>query len=448
MLTFVAMLVDDLRPLVESPPPFEWNRLGQHLPYAWIEQAVRASGSASIRRRRLPAQQVVWLVIALALYRHQSISEVVDGLELALPAPDAPFVSKSAIAQARQRTGAAPLAWLFHESARHWVAQDQAQYLFKGFSLFAMDGTMLRTADSAANRKHFGASVAVHDRVGSSPQLRAVTLTAIPTHLVRDVEFGPYDVNEMISARQLIPRVPGNSITVFDKGFLSAQLLCNLVLGGENRHFIIPAKSNTRWEVLSGEPGDQMVRMRVSPQARKACPELPESWRARAVLAVDARGRQRTLLTSLSDRQRFKAADIVSCYERRWQIETSYHELKQSMLGMELTLRSQTVDGVYQEFWGALIAYNLVRLEMAKAALEAGCAPEQLSFIRAFHTIQYEMTWAAVTRSYGKLPALLMRLRERLKQLPNEKRPGRSCPRAVKSRPFRYTVRFLKRDLN
>lgn len=448
MLTFVAMLVDDLRPLVESHPPFEWNRLGQHLPYEWIEQAVRASGSASIRRRRLPAQQVVWLVIALALYRHQSISEVVDALELALPAPDASFVSKSAIAQARQRTGAAPLAWLFHESARHWIAQDHAQYLFKGFSLFAMDGTTLRTADSAANRQHFGASVAVHERVGSYPQLRVVTLTAVPTHLVCDAEFGPYDINEMMSARKLIARVPGNSITVFDKGFLSAQLLCNLVAGGENRHFVIPAKANTRWEVVSGSPGDQLVRMRVSPQARKQCPQLPEYWQARAVLAVDARGRQRVLLTSLTDQQRFQAADIVSCYERRWQIETSYLELKQSMLGMELTLRSQTVEGVYQEFWGALIAYNLIRLEMAKAALEAGHAPAELSFIRALHTIQYEMTWAAVTRSYGKLPALLGRLRERLKQLPNEKRPGRSCARAVKSRPFRYTVRFLKRDLN
>ncbi|WP_027798017.1 IS4 family transposase [Paraburkholderia acidipaludis] len=442
------MLIDDLPLLVDSRPPFEWDRLGQHLPYQWIEQAVQASGSASVRRRRLPAQQVVWLVIALALYRHQSISEVVDGLELALAAPDASFVSKSAISQARQRTGAAPLAWLFHESARSWVAQDQAQYLFKGFSLFAMDGTTLRTADSAANRRHFGASVAVHDRVGSYPQLRAVTLTAIPTHLVHDVEFGPYDVNEMISARELMPRVPQHSITVFDKGFLSAQLLCSLVFGGENRHFIIPAKSNTRWEVLSGETGDQMVRMRVSPQARKACPELPEYWQARAVLAVDTRGRQRILLTSLSDRQRFKADDIVSCYERRWQIETSYRELKQSMLGMELTLRSQTVEGVYQEFWGALIAYNLIRLEMAKAALEAGRTPEELSFIRAFHTFQYEMTWAAVTRSYGKLPALLGRLRERLKQLPNEKRSGRSCARTVKSRPFRYTVRYLKRDLN
>ncbi|AJY28771.1 transposase, IS4 family [Burkholderia thailandensis 34] len=85
---------------------------------------------------------------------------------------------------------------------------------------------------------------------------------------------------------------------------------------------------------------------------------------------------------------------------------------------------------------------------MAKAALEAGHAPDELSFIRAFHTIQYEMSWAAVTRSYGKLPALLVRLRERLKHLPNEKRPGRSCARAVKSRPFRYTVRFLKRNAN
>ncbi|MBN3759202.1 DDE transposase, partial [Paraburkholderia sp. Tr-20389] len=80
MLTFIAMLVDDLRLLVESQPPLEWDRLGQHLPYEWIEYAVQASGSASVRRRRLPAQQVVWLVIALALYRHQSISEVVDEL--------------------------------------------------------------------------------------------------------------------------------------------------------------------------------------------------------------------------------------------------------------------------------------------------------------------------------------------------------------------------------
>ncbi|MGF6297403.1 hypothetical protein OKW43_008520 [Paraburkholderia sp. WC7.3g] len=35
MLASIAILVDDLRLLVESQPPLEWRRLGQHLPYEW-----------------------------------------------------------------------------------------------------------------------------------------------------------------------------------------------------------------------------------------------------------------------------------------------------------------------------------------------------------------------------------------------------------------------------
>jgi hypothetical protein len=41
-----------------------------------------------------------------------------------------------------------------------------------------------------------------------------------------------------------------------------------------------------------------------------------------------------------------------------------------------------------------------------------------------------------------------MRLRERLKSLPNEKRPGRACDRVIKFHPKRYTVRYLNKDLN
>ena len=113
-----------------------------------------------------------------------------------------------------------------------------------------------------------------------------------------------------------------------------------------------------------------------------------------------------------------------------------------------LTLRSKTIDGVYQEIWGALTAYNLVRLEMAKAALAVKCDPTELSFIRAFHVIQYELQWAAVTRGQGKLPALFKRLRKRLVDLLNEERPGRKFDRAVKALPQRYTVRVLMKNLN
>lgn len=442
------MLNDALHFLVDATEKPDWARLGQHLPYAWIEQAVGYTGKASIRKRRLPAEQVAWLVIALALYRHQSISEVVDDLDLALPDATSPFVSKSAVAQARQRLGAEPLKALFAISARAWTQQDHKQYLFKGLSLFAMDGTTLKTPDTPAHRSHFGAQVYASKRVSSYPQVRGVTVTAIPTHLIRDAAFGPYDVNEMRYARELLACIPDDSLTAFDKGFLSAEILCTLTSAGNNRHFVIPAKANTQWEVIEGTANDAVVVMRVSPQARKKCPSLPETWRARAITVVDQNARKRVLLTSLFDRQRYKASDIAQCYAHRWHIETSYRELKQSMLGMAPTLRSKTVEGIYQEIWGALTAYNLIRLEMAKAALAVKCDPTEISFVRAFHAIQYELHWAAITRAQGKLPALLKRLRQRLVQLLNEQRPGRKFDRAVKALPHRYTVRVLKKDLN
>jgi hypothetical protein len=441
------MLDDTLHFLANHLEAPDWRRLGQHLPVEWIEQAVQRTDATSIRHRRLPAEQVVWLIVALALYRHKSISEVLDDLGLAVPDAQTPFVSKSAAAQARQRLGSEPLKWLFEHSAQHWCGQDRRSYPFKGLVLFAMDGTTLRTHDNDETREHFGAQNYSSGAIASYPQVRGVTVTALSTHLVHSAAFGPYGTNEMLYAKKLIDGIPNESLTVFDRGFLSAEILCALTRGGSERHFVIPAKSNTRWEVIEGdEHGDGFtLRMRVSPQARTKCAELPEYWEARAITVVDEQGRKRVLLTSLRERCRYKPVDIANCYTRRWGIETSYRELKQTILGSTLTLRSKTVEGVYQEIWGTLIAYNLIRLEIAKAALVIKCEPTEVSFIRAFHLIQFELHWAAVTRSYGKLPDSMKHLRERLVSLLNDERPDRKFDRAVKAKPKRYATRVLRK---
>lgn len=414
----------------------------------WIEQALEATGTASVRRRRLPAEQVVWLVIALALYRHQSMPEVLATLDLSLPAASGRTVSKSAITQARQRLGAEPLGWLFAETGRAWSRQDAERYAWKGLSLWAMDGTIFRTPDSPENRAHFGAQRYSSGKIASYPQVRAVSLTAIPTHLVADLAFGAYGTNEMLYAKQLIPRIPDHSLTVFDKGFLSAEILLGLSLAGQDRHYLIPAKSNLKWERLSGSEEDGLVRMRVSPQARAKAPGLPEYWSARAIRVVSANGKVRTLLTSLTDARRFSAQELAECYRRRWEVETGYRELKQSLLGHVPTLRSQQPQGVEQEIWGNLIGYNLVRLEMAKAAIEARVEPTDMSFVRALHILQHEMIWA-VGMPPGKLPAHLVRLRTQMQFAVVEKRRrGRQCPRVVKAKPAKYAVRHLKRDIN
>lgn len=58
--------------------PACWVGLSELIGLSWIEQALQATGKASIRRRRLPAEHVVWLVIGLALFRNQPIWHVHD----------------------------------------------------------------------------------------------------------------------------------------------------------------------------------------------------------------------------------------------------------------------------------------------------------------------------------------------------------------------------------
>src|SRR5262245_3217576 len=88
-------------------PSFEL--FSETLDAAWIAQALQATGTATIRRRKLPAEYVVWPVIGMALLRDRSIREVVRHLDLVLPTRTGRgTVSGAAIAQARDRLGPAP----------------------------------------------------------------------------------------------------------------------------------------------------------------------------------------------------------------------------------------------------------------------------------------------------------------------------------------------------
>lgn len=422
----------------------DFGSLTRNLDPQWIAQALAATGCASVRKRKLPAERVVWLVIALAMYRHQSMAQVVADLDLALSDEINPDIAKSALTQARQRLGQEPLSQLFGMSAAVWDQRHQQGRSWRGLARYAVDGSTLKAADTQDNREHFGAQEYASGAVASYPQLRLLTLTSLSTHLVRDAVFGEYGKNEMRYAKDLLAAIPDHSLTVFDKGFLSAELLLQVQSAGTARHWLIPARSNSRWQRLGDDPSDYLVQMKVSPQARKANPLLPEFWQARAIETVSARGQRRILLTSLLDAKRWPAQEIAQQYEQRWRIESSYRELKQELLGSELTLRSGTPQTVMQEVWGALLAYNLIRLEMAEVARQEGVAPTDLSFTVALNYMRYE--WLSLASiSPGLLPKHLLRLRQRLgEQLLPKQRRGRQCPRVVKKPPARYPFKQVR----
>ena len=160
------------------------------------------------------------------MYRHQSIPQVVAELDLVLPDELNPAIANSALTQARQRLGQEPLAQLFGLCASAWDARHQQGRSWRGLARYAIDGSTLRAPDTPANRQHFGAQVYASGVVASYPQVRMLTLTSLATHLLRDAVFGEYGKNEMRYAKELMGSIPDHSLTVFDKGFLSAEIVC------------------------------------------------------------------------------------------------------------------------------------------------------------------------------------------------------------------------------
>src|SRR5438045_794350 len=111
--------------------PGDLKRFQVHIDQLWIEEALEATGSATVRRRRLPAEQVVWLVIGMALFRKWPIHDLVGHLDLVLPGPKRTVVPSS-ITEARSRLGSDPIAHLFDTTARKWGHEAARKEAWRG----------------------------------------------------------------------------------------------------------------------------------------------------------------------------------------------------------------------------------------------------------------------------------------------------------------------------
>lgn len=421
--------------------PDSLDRFQEKIPREWVEEALsRRGGTATMRRRRLPAEQVIWIVLGMALFRNRPIWDVVEKLDLALPVPRQATVAPSAIPQARARLGEEPMAWLFARSAADWAHRSADRHRWRGLALYGVDGSTIRVPDSEINREHFGGHGAGGERGESGyPMVRVVALMALRSHLLADIEFGPKKVPELTYARQLWDSLPENSLTLVDRGFLGAGTLIPLTARGGNRHWLTRAKKDTLWTVVENlGPGDDLVEIKVSRAARSKEPSLPKTWLVRAIRYQRNGFPPQILLTSLLDPIKYPATEVISLYHERWEIEIGYDEIKTELLEREETIRSKTPKGVAQELWGVFLAYNLIRVEMEQVADESAVEPTRISFTVAMRMIRDEMLWCAVA-SPGAIPKNLIRLRADLKRyiLP-PRRTERSYPRAVKIKMSNY----------
>jgi len=425
------VLQQDLEDVANYAMPESLDGLKAHLNPDWIEEALCWSGTTSIRRRRLPAEQVVWLVIGMGLYRGEPIERVVDMLELAAPDKRGTLLAKSAISQARKRLKDDALEYLFTMSAAEWSARSADAHRWRGLALYGWDGTTMRVPDSPENRGEFGGAYggAGHGESGY-PLVRVVAAMALRSHVLSAFRIADYSTGETTLAQGLWSTIPDNSLVIFDRNFLIKRELIRFETTG-NRHWLTRSKSNTKWAVVKHlGNNDDLVELEVSD---KNAPYV-HTWEVRAI-HYKRRGFPRaTLLTSLMDPVAYPAKELIALYHERWETELGYDEIKTHLLERQEAIRSRTPQGVRQELWGIAIAYNLIRLEMERAAEEARVAPTRISFVHALAHVKDEIGRLRGQRlALGTIPSRLSLLRQKLKRLVlPERRPERAYPRAVK----------------
>jgi len=262
-----------------------------------------------------------------------------------------------------------------------------------------------------------------------------VAMMALRSHLLSAFRFADYGTGETTLARELWREIPERSLTIVDRNFLVAKDLMWWESSGD-RHWLTRAKKNTNYAVVQKlGRNDQLVVIEVNQDG------LPRQWLMRAIDYQRKGHAPSTLLTSLLDAEAYPAKELVALYHERWECELAYDELKTHLLDRQETIRSRTVEGVRQELWGIAIAYNLVRLEMERAAKELDVAPTRISFVAALHIYREEMRWivaAARRMTTGTIPQQLSRMRQQMKRLVLPERRPRSYPRAVKVKMSNY----------
>jgi Insertion element 4 transposase N-terminal/Transposase DDE domain len=374
-----------------------------------VDEVIAETRSKEKRARLLPARLVVYYVIALALFFGEAYEEVmrrmVGGLRFVSAWEHAWRVpTPSALCQARQRLGEAPLRRLFEQAAVPLATPATIGAWQGRWRLMAIDGVTLDVPDTPDNEAAFGRPSSRKPQGGAFPQVRVVGLGECGTHAVVAAELGPISTGERELAQAVLPDMDQTMLVTFDRGFYSYDFFTQAKATGAQLLFRVT--SSLKLPVLERLPDGSWLSA-ITGKGTSTPTDMGQArWMAATGQAVIVRAVEYQitdrpdsevyrLITTITDWQAVLAPDLAACYQQRWEFEIALDEIETHQIAHSRVLRSKSPPMVRQEIWGILLAHYAIRALMVEAAHDADIDPDRLSFIRSLRVIRREADGSA-----------------------------------------------------
>ncbi|WP_346926608.1 IS4 family transposase [uncultured Arthrobacter sp.] len=376
-----------------------------------VDAVIRRTGALEQRNRLLPSRLMVYYVMALALFSNGSYEEVMRSLLAGMEWLSGRFrewvmPTKAAIYKARTRLGSAVMVELFAQVAKPFAAPDGPGF-YKEWRLVSVDGTTLDLADTPANERAYGRPGTNTDFKSAFPQARVLGLVECGTHAVFSAVASRYDTSEHDLYPALLADLDKDMLAMADRGFFSYTAWKDSAATGAA--LLWRMKANSALPSLE-DYGDGSYLSKVYPSSKDRAKDangIPVrviedevTTESKATLGNEAVAGDEVskflLITTILDPAAAPAEDLARLYARRWEIESSFDELKTHQRGPGIVLRSKTPDGVLQEIYGHLCAHYAIRSLIGTVAAEFDEDPLQFSFTR---------TLRAARRSLATRPA-------------------------------------------
>jgi Transposase DDE domain len=336
------------------------------------------------------------------------------------------------------------------------VFPSRQEYTWHGLSVFAFDGSKYDLPATDAVRQAFDPESGFeYSGRGHAPQCLVTTVYDVFRRLpVGRTVCSIQEGDERQQAHLLLPLLPSNSVSLFDRGFPSYEFLA--VLHQQARWYLMRCPATSTFPavmafVRSGRterrlwltPSDTFKR-HLTPAQRHTLKPL----RLRAIRLEDPEGHVSVLLTNLLDIRVFPLQDLVALYWHRWAVENHYRDEK--ILQHIEQFHSRTPNGIRQELFAILIscviARTLTALSVPSEAHETARCLVHPQLKNALMSVAREAACLAPVS-----PAQALRIFQELLQAIRQvkyykpKKPRPSCPRVNKQPPNKWQAERQKK---